>query len=108
MAMSDESAGSASAAFPVTPRACPACGSVRVYRSRRRTLAERALVLAGGHIQRCHGCDVRFVRFRNWTIDVRNAQRVFRMLAAAGLIVATALVFAFVFFVASLLSGEAR
>ncbi len=57
-------------------RACPLCGSNRVYRSHRRGLTERVIALAGFKIRRCHACNVRFIRFgRSFVLlaDVRRA-----------------------------------
>ena|SRR5581483_1449551 len=49
-------------AEPTMEIRCPKCGSGRLYRSRRRNFIERALVLVGGELRRCHECGLRYVR----------------------------------------------
>lgn len=61
-------------------RACPRCGSTRVYRSHRRGFTERALSLAGLKVRRCHTSNLRFARLGSSAIWMEDAARVVRKL----------------------------
>ena len=60
---------------------CPKCGSIRVHRTHRRGLAERALCLAGARVKTCHQCGLRFLRYRGLTLPVADTVRFFRRLS---------------------------
>lgn len=71
--------------FPFSSRACipgklfcPKCGSLRVHRSHRSSLAERALPYAKAY--RCHECDYRFTLLGRSVIESRQIQRARREL----------------------------
>lgn len=64
--------------------ACPACGSLKTHRSRRRGFLDRMVAYIGGKIRRCDVCSTRFVRFGTSTVlasDLRQANH--RVVAAA-------------------------
>jgi len=73
---------------------CPACGSDRVHRGRRRSWLDRAISLVGARTCRCHGCNVRFAHWSGRLVpigDVQHAARrlaiVLIMMTAAGVII---------------------
>jgi predicted RNA-binding Zn-ribbon protein involved in translation (DUF1610 family) len=64
----------------MTTTACPSCGSKRIYRSRRRHLAERTLAMLGSDMRRCHECNTRYARFGRSLVqtgDLRGVSRKF-------------------------------
>jgi ssDNA-binding Zn-finger/Zn-ribbon topoisomerase 1 len=76
---------------PEEGAACPRCGALRVHRSHRRGLSERALAMAGnGGIRRCHACQARFALFGNSIIYVEDARRAMRTFARVAVLVASA------------------
>ncbi|MGA3097180.1 MAG: hypothetical protein ABSF25_12040 [Bryobacteraceae bacterium] len=72
---------------------CSSCGSPRVHRSHRRGPVERIAVLCGGSMVRCHGCNVRFVRFGKTLSRADHFRKVWRRLAVVlGVLVGATLV----------------
>jgi hypothetical protein len=66
---------------------CPKCGSSRIHRSHRRTLAERLGLLLAAKMKRCHECNFRFVQLYGATLLLSDLQRSVRKLAWTGVIV---------------------
>ena len=66
---------------------CPKCGSSRIHRSHRRTLAERLSLLLAAKMKRCHECNFRFVQLYGATLLLSDLQRSVRKLAWTGVIV---------------------
>jgi len=75
---------------PPAGHSCPFCGSTRVYRSHRRSLAERLLSLVGLKIRRCHGCNLRFARFGSSAILIEDAEKALRRVARGAVVAAGA------------------
>jgi len=64
-------------------KACPNCGSARVYRARHRHLGERALTVLGCTMQRCHECNERYARFGNSMLEAASLSAVLKKLILA-------------------------
>ena len=74
---------------------CPQCGESRLHRSRRRSIPERLLSLAGVAMRRCHACDSRFAAFGRSLVRIEDLRGFGRCLAmAAGLVLGAAVVLA--------------
>ena len=68
-------------------RPCPQCGAKRVYRSHRRSFAERILSLAGMKIRRCHACGLRYTRLGGSVLLMADVERLLRRLALVALMI---------------------
>jgi predicted RNA-binding Zn-ribbon protein involved in translation (DUF1610 family) len=68
-------------------RPCPQCGAKRVYRSHRRSFAERILGLAGMKIRRCHACGLRYTRLGGSVLLMADVKRLLRRLALVALMI---------------------
>jgi len=66
-----------------------------MHRSRRCRVAERAIVLVGGSLRRCHACNSRYVKFGGSFVRLTDLRRIWeRCLLALAMTVAAVLIMA--------------